>query len=613
MYIFRCVWLLFLISMPLCLLAQKGPGGVENTDGTTDLRLWLEPNTGVTQNGSNVSQWADQSGYDNHIDQGNSGNQPEYLPNTLNGHPVIRFDQTNNEWLESSGFNSKIESNFAMVFVVKQNGNLTDYSSIFSSSDANSTKPNKENIQVSADNQNPPDSLIILGASERVTISDLGDYANYSILFIRRTTVPSDALHFYRNGSNIKGVGIGSDLMRRYELFRFGRNRSTNQRYFDGDLVESAIFYDDINNAERINLENYLSGKYNISISSDKYTEQSGYKHQIAGIGRANNQSQKNTSANSGGFVMEAINSTLDINNEFIHVGHDNASGTTISDLPNGVKSRWKREWYKEKNANSNGVDLTITFDFEDAGFSEGPSGNASDYTLLFRNSTSNQFTEVSVNSKSFIGDNRVEFDVSGNNLQNGYYTLGTKDDNNSPLPVELLSFSGSKHKQHVDLKWTTASEKNNSHFVIEKSSNGEHFEKLGSVSGQGNSLNETHYQYKDENPHAGTNYYRLQQVDFDGSHEYSKIIAIDYQKTITPEITLLTNPVKESLNFKIDQQTALTKAQIYNLNGRELSVVSLDPEATHSIDVNSLESGSYILRVTTRRGAMFHKKFIKQ
>ncbi len=94
-----------------------------------------------------------------------------------------------------------------------------------------------------------------------------------------------------------------------------------------------------------------------------------------------------------------------------------------------------------------------------------------------------------------------------------------------SALPVSLTSFTAKANKQGaVNLAWSTASEQDNSHFEVTRSVNGVDFEKIAEVKGNGNSDVVSKYSYTDTKPVAGTNYYRLKQIDFNGDFAYSAI-----------------------------------------------------------------------------------------
>ena len=118
--------------------------------------------------------------------------------------------------------------------------------------------------------------------------------------------------------------------------------------------------------------------------------------------------------------------------------------------------------------------------------------------------------------------------------------TFGVKDGNESanPLPIELLSFTGVQKENGIELSWATASEYNNDYFTIEQSSDGINFEGINEIQGAGYSNTINSYISFDDNPVVGTNYYRLQQNDFDGAISYSNIITVEYEQRIVKTIS---------------------------------------------------------------------------
>ncbi len=132
-----------------------------------------------------------------------------------------------------------------------------------------------------------------------------------------------------------------------------------------------------------------------------------------------------------------------------------------------------------------------------------------------------------------------------------------------SPLPVELISFTGKKVDDLNELTWTTASEENNAGFEIEKSEDGVNWEIIGWVEGRGTSNELNEYIFLDRLPFLGDNYYRLKQVDVDGQFEYSKninirnvneIVTIDISPNPSPGIVkvAVTNRSREKIQVTI-------------------------------------------------------------
>lgn len=103
-------------------------------------------------------------------------------------------------------------------------------------------------------------------------------------------------------------------------------------------------------------------------------------------------------------------------------------------------------------------------------------------------------------------------------------------------LPVDLLYFKAKNEEDFISLKWATATEKDNSHFVIQKGSDGIHFSDVTEVVGHGNSFEEIYYHHNDysgDDYYAEIIYYRLMQVDYDGKKTYHRIISVQNPKRI--------------------------------------------------------------------------------
>lgn len=115
-------------------------------------------------------------------------------------------------------------------------------------------------------------------------------------------------------------------------------------------------------------------------------------------------------------------------------------------------------------------------------------------------------------------------------------------------LPVELVNFTGEAKDGYVDLKWSTITERNSSHFEVERSSDASAFEKIGSVNSKstnGNSNSLLHYQATDDLPLGKVIYYRLKQIDKDNTHVFSGIISVNYIKAKNVKFVVYPNPNK--------------------------------------------------------------------
>lgn len=140
----------------------------------------------------------------------------------------------------------------------------------------------------------------------------------------------------------------------------------------------------------------------------------------------------------------------------------------------------------------------------------------------------------------------------------------------NTGLPIELTEFTGTKYSEYNVLKWQTASEHNNSHFILERTATGNFTEKdvINITTGAGNSTQLLDYNFVDTDAPAAINYYRLTQVDYDGNFKQYGPIAIDNRphKFIVKTINLLGQPVTEEYHGIViniyDDGTSVKKLQ---------------------------------------------------
>jgi hypothetical protein len=188
-------------------------------------------------------------------------------------------------------------------------------------------------------------------------------------------------------------------------------------------------------------------------------------------------------------------------------------------------------------------------------------------------------------------------------------------------LPVELIQFDALRQNaDEVLLNWATASEINNQGFQVERMLEGETaFTKIAWVAGKGNSVMTNHYQYIDKNSTLGISYYRLKQVDFDGTASYSEVRAVEGQsngKYI--DWKLYPNPVDGELHLTFKQlpkQITSVTLSIFSMNGKCLyqHKTAIKSNQTIILDqVKDLSAGAYMLSVETNEEEILSQKFIK-
>ncbi len=181
-------------------------------------------------------------------------------------------------------------------------------------------------------------------------------------------------------------------------------------------------------------------------------------------------------------------------------------------------------------------------------------------------------------------------------------FTLSSSRSNwiaESPLPVELTAFYARLSENNVTLHWKTASELNNKGFEVERSADSRQWSRLTFVPGNGTTHAEQSYHYTDTNPVSGINYYRLRQVDFDGRHEYSKIVVVEQWGNVS-SLAVSPNPAKERLlcSLRTDYAGAATLT-LLGLDGKPVitrPVVLQGGPAQFEFALENVQPGMYFV-----------------
>ncbi len=255
------------------------------------------------------------------------------------------------------------------------------------------------------------------------------------------------------------------------------------------------------------------------------------------------------------------------------------------------------------------------TYDIIAGGTGFGTINSYSDVTLCKTSGTVGQW--VLPNSIS-LSDPRMErtglslLDITTNGGGNQFF-VGSTNAINSPLPIELLSFTGEAKKYGVDLQWKTASEMNNDFFTVSRSATGAIFESIGTVNGNGTTNSSHSYSLIDYKPLLGKNYYQLKQTDFDGHITTSETIVVDVL-SLDPLVSIYRTrfPQNQMLNVVINglATNSPTEIQIVNVQGTTVNGATLNTDSdgslSTSIALTGLSSGLYILKVQN-----VHYKFV--
>jgi hypothetical protein len=171
-----------------------------------------------------------------------------------------------------------------------------------------------------------------------------------------------------------------------------------------------------------------------------------------------------------------------------------------------------------------------------------------------------------------------------------------------SVLPVELTKFEGKNTPEGNLLKWSTASEYENKGFEVQKSNDKIMFETIDFVDGQGTTLEIQDYDYLDVNIKGDVTYYRLKQVDFDETFEYSDVVVIYHPSDDeTLEFVTYPNPTNGQINVNAAFSTPLNdvRLEIVSIDGKVLKTIETGNGVTtiqRTLNLDQLASGNYFI-----------------
>ncbi len=230
--------------------------------------------------------------------------------------------------------------------------------------------------------------------------------------------------------------------------------------------------------------------------------------------------------------------------------------------------------------------------------------GSVSPAQLTFTNGNYNVAQPVTVTPADDIdqdGDQVYGITVSVNASSDATF-LGVADqtvfvtnqDDENPLPLDFLSFVADVQERGIHLAWVTTNEVNVESMILQRSLDGENFTDIYSVAGSNVEDQVNTYGFLDESPIAGINYYRIRQVDFDGTFEFSYIISV-FWETKDFEITMYPNPVIDQLTIAGPVNLGHVVYEIYDSRG--VQVLASQETAAGSkvqVDLSELKTGTY-------------------
>lgn len=589
--------------------AAQSPGGISG-----NLRGWYDASTGITLTGGAVSQWNDRSGNGFNATQGTSGSRPANTAQ-INYNTAIDFDGAN-DFLNISDLVATGTTGLTAFAVAQQSSTGGDTwgcvllgqtnSSSWTGGGYGLTALSSGNTDfgfwVTAWNTNFVSYATTLSSPALMTGSWNGTTANNVQYFQNSTSRGTDAYTpgtVGDGGNSYIGSGVGSGT----------------EFCFNGNIAEIAVYNTGLSSANVNRVESYLALKYGIPLSTNYvnsagttiFTTSSPYNDDIFGIGRDDGSGliQKQSHPNDDSVrvfigTLAASNTAntgaFSANHQYLMIGGNTGKlSATSSEMPSGVNTRIEREW-KVTNTGFNS-----TFSFAMKLSAAGAPGSVNTAHLRLLVDDDGNFTNATVVNSgiSFSYSNPV-ITVSGidNTLipanSTRYITIASAVAS-TPLPIELTDFRAWLCNQDVCLEWSTATETNNDYFELSRSRDALNWETVGKVNGNHTSFQKHDYSLVDEHPLPGISYYRLKQVDMDGTEETAPIIFVE-NDVVPAGPALYPNPADLKV-FTGDRNGQFTY-RLLDPRGNDHSSVIREgvTDRQHCLYLDALPDGTYTL-----------------
>lgn len=595
-------------------IAAHGPGGI-----SSNLAVWFKANEGVIGL-SPVTSWIDQSSNEDNAVP--SGTGPNYTGNAINSNPALRFSGT--EDLFTTTVDDGTNSSF-------------DVFAVASASSYSASSENNGIVQGSA-------SAFSSFQSMGMWITENGEFsgrmiqADITIIDYPNTTVLSTdtpyLLNNFADGAGTSGQlinGLSASVDQVYDntigdWSAFGIGRQHNDEW-QGDIAEVIAYNQKLAGNDQRQVESYLALKYGLTLDqstpSDYYDSQtttiwdastfSTYSNDIAGIGRddfSDLDQRSSRSVNSDSRVIIEKPNGFSSDRVFYIWGNDDdavdSKGETDFPFGEGLQGRVARTWHVEIQNDNGNVD--ITFDLEGLD----PVTTSHLRLLIDQNQDGNFNDETAAGFGIISGATNPSgmlYQFSGVDLDDGdNFTIATIDIANSPLPVEFKEFSLELVYQTVRINWSTASELSNDYFEIERSVDYLNWESIQRINGAGNSNIELQYSAQDYHPKPQTNYYRIKQMDFDGTYSFSESKSI----YITPYIEIFPNPAENHLNVVVNNSD-FVDIVFQDLAGKQLTLPVSKTNNRYTISTQQLPAGLYLVTIKTSTYQIQRKVIIKK
>lgn len=594
------------------------PGGVAGAV------FWVKADAGVTGI-ANVSAWADQSGTGNNATQGTMANQPALVANDLNFNPSINFSgSTQIMTLATPPANLN-----ATIFAIAKPGVNTSWRTMFRG----------------ATNDHP---LIVQTGGTTLGYYDGDNVGFKSSGFTWLQNEPalvalemrSGNVNFRKNG--VQGASIATINLAGLNLDYFGNFQGNSQQF---GKIEEVIIYNTasaLSSLEKEQIESYLGLKYGITLSHNYLsglssvvwdaTANATFHNNVTGIGKDSKTGldQKQSKSQAAGAVVTVGLGTIAADNasngnsfstdqSFFIFGNNSAALNSggVSDIGTSVnaeviEARLNRTWHAVETGTIG--NLKIRFDLSTVpGLSGIPGDNDLQYVRLLVDADGTFATgATSISPTTYNnGTDIVEFDhdfIPGTGF---YFTVGSVDNINAALPIELISLTVNQDDEgNAVISWTTASELNNQSFTVERSKEGRQWEQMATLPGAGTSTVKHEYRFIDVYPYSDISYYRLRQTDFDGTSTISKVVSL-FIESKSSSISIYPNPATDEFIIEGDglQKATIT---IANMLGQQFPMPPKSENGKIIFTPTNLPRGTYIVIIRNGSSVIWKKIVLK-
>ena len=558
-------------------ICPPSPGGVDN-----NLAVWLKADAGVTTSGVNMTAWANQSSAASSISVVGS---PDRILAGRNYNPTIQFTMSNGvdggDYLTGYPLPPAAQFpsfNIQSIFCAAQLSDLSRKSTHIVTYDGVSWG-------------DPCFGCAIHGGENGTNVAEYSEFGYGNAKFQtagvwRRNGNPAGVAYNTAHSGNFDvvtalGTGTGS-----VNAMFGGQKNSADQNFYAGRLRdwlgpvgELVLYGGPITTAEANRVESYLAIKYGITLGGNGATTlayrssantliwgaNSGYHNDVIGIGRDDGsllvQKQSRTPDDTTRIFLNTLATTnqanagsFATNGTFVMIGHNKgkvcATLASAAEKPPGIYSRLEREWKVVTTAFTGNFNFSVKLN---ACAAPGMV-NTADLRLLvdedgnFSNAT--VYAAGGGLSFSYAGGIITVIGIFSAQIPQNitrYITIGSVNVA-TPLPIELVDFDAVCNGSTVAVNWTTASERDNAFFTVERSLDAMEYQAITIIDGTGNSSNMQQYSWMDDAPVNGLCYYRLKQTDIDGAFTYSNAVAVNCGAAM--DFSLFPNPASEGFSF---------------------------------------------------------------